>query len=280
MDKRLLNAVICPACRGELEFSGEDDEKRIYSGEFCCLGCGLLFPVIEEVPILVPPETDMSGVYRDEAGATEWVQRNFERALKGWEGPLERKFIEAARSIDGIVLDIGTGPGGSYCVQIMQDGRTDRLLVMNDLGAPVMLAWRRHLRAVGWGERCSNMVFDARRMPFRDGSVAAITSALGLQSVIGDRLAYAEASRVLQAGGQMLDVVRLYEEGGPTQRRFKEWGEIASWSDYTALLEGLGFTVERWDILVTGRGKSDPGDEVPICDDETWENRVIFAVRR
>jgi ubiquinone/menaquinone biosynthesis C-methylase UbiE len=162
----------------------------------------------------------------------------------------------------------------------MQDSRTDRLLVMNDLGTPVMLAWRKHLQQVGWDNRCSNLVFDVRRTPFRDGSVAAITSVGGFNNIFLNRPAYAEAARVLSPGGQMLDLVRLYEEGGPTQQHLtKVWQAAATWSDYMTLLEGLGFVIQRWGVLNTGRGKTCPGDGLPLGD-EAWEHRVVFAVQR
>jgi hypothetical protein len=162
----------------------------------------------------------------------------------------------------------------------MQEKRADRLLVMSDLGTPVMLAWRECLQEAGWGERCSNLVFDARRIPFRDGTVAAMTSVGGFDNVASNRPAYAEAGRVLQPGGRLLDIVRFYEEGSPTHQRLAQQGQVgATWSDYVRLLEGLNFRVERWGLLNTGRGKTCPGDGLPLGDDDAWEHRVVFAVR-
>lgn len=107
------------------------------------MGCGLTFPVTDEVPILVQPGTNMDsalwGEREDELA--QWVSQNFDQAQRGEEPPLVKEFIEATRLVNGIVLDIASGPGGSFCVQIMEDGCTDRLMVMNDLGTSVMLAW-------------------------------------------------------------------------------------------------------------------------------------------
>lgn len=303
MDKRLVNVLACPAqqatprtiselinsetlvpsrCGAELEFRGESNAHRLLSGGLLCSRCGRAFPVKDEVPILVPPGTSMDGARWEgkEAEIAEWVPRHFAKPQWSIRSSLERDFITAAQATQGIVLDVASGPAGSFCVQVMSDGRTDRVLAMSDLGTPVMLAWRKHLRQVGWGDRCSNLVFDARRMPFRDGSVATIASALGFGNITRNKLAYADAARVLPPGGRMLDVVRLYEEGGPTQRHLVKVGHAgAAWSDYAALLEGLGFAIQRSEVACTGRGKSDPGDGLPLGD-EVWEHRMVFAVRR
>lgn len=232
MDKRLLTAIVCPVCREELEFRGEASANRLLRGKFRCLSCGFVFPVIDEVPILIPPGTDMHGARwkGHESELAEWIPQNFARAQRGDGLLLEQEFIERVQAVDGIVLDVASGPCGSFCVEVMQDGRADRLLVMSDLGTQVMLTWRRHLREVFWGDRCSNLVFDARRMPFQDGSVASITSFVGFLNIFNNRLAYVEAARVLSPGGQMLDITCSFEEGGPSEQCLTKIGHIgANW---------------------------------------------------
>jgi len=44
-------------------------------------------------------------------------------------------------------------------------------------------------------------------------------------------------------------------------------------------MEELGFAIERWGILNSGRDKTDPADGLPLGD-EAWEHRSIFAVRK
>lgn len=283
MDKRLIDILACPACHGELRFSGESDDRRLISGKFKCSGCGLVFPVEDEIAMLVPPGVNYDGALWDkmediDKQMAEWVQRNFESELKRMQPPLAQEFIKEVSAVEGPMIDIASGPGGSWCVDVMKDGDTNRLLVMSDIGRPVMKAWQRQLRDVGWADRCSLMVFDARRMPFRDASIAAVTSVVG--GVNDVDMAYKEAGRVLRPCGQLLEVVKFFKEGGPTQQARKEYGEaVTTWSEYAALLTGLSLRIERSELYYSGRGKSDPADEVPLDDNETWECRMVYAAK-
>ena len=48
MDSDLLRILRCPACRGELAPPADD--------EIACLSCGLVYPVRNEVPVLLVDE--------------------------------------------------------------------------------------------------------------------------------------------------------------------------------------------------------------------------------
>lgn len=49
IDKRLLEILACPACRGNVE---QREEKII------CLKCGLKFPVKNDIPIMLIDEAE------------------------------------------------------------------------------------------------------------------------------------------------------------------------------------------------------------------------------
>jgi uncharacterized protein len=48
VDSELLRILRCPACRGELAVPADD--------EMACLACGLVYPVRNEVPVLLVDE--------------------------------------------------------------------------------------------------------------------------------------------------------------------------------------------------------------------------------
>ncbi|MHB1002090.1 MAG: methyltransferase domain-containing protein [Armatimonadota bacterium] len=286
MDKRLLDIIVCPICHNDLDFSGGSDDRRVYSGEFRCDHCNLLYEIHDEVPELVVPDTDLDGAAWETMPEIDeqldvWVSANFNNYLTGNLPDFVNEYVEAAVNADGPVLDIASGPGGSFCVPIMNNSHNDLLLVMSDLGKPVMHAWRRHLRKVGWGDRCTTMACDARRLPFSNGSIAVITSVVVFSSVLDESAAYTEASRVLKPGGCLCNWIMLFEENSPSQQRLKELGwAVTSWPDYEALLNRLGFDIEKSCIAKTGQGRIDPADEMPLTDNETWEHRAVMAVRR
>jgi len=49
IDRRLLEILICPACRGAIE--------EVREGEgLACLECGRVYPVRDGIPIMLPEE--------------------------------------------------------------------------------------------------------------------------------------------------------------------------------------------------------------------------------
>ncbi|MCB0887875.1 MAG: Trm112 family protein [Nocardioidaceae bacterium] len=49
MDPKLLDLIVCPACRADLT---EDDSAN----ELVCTGCGLAYPVRDDIPVLLVDE--------------------------------------------------------------------------------------------------------------------------------------------------------------------------------------------------------------------------------
>ena len=47
LDPALLDIIVCPACHGSLDAEGE---------ELVCAGCGLAYPVRDDIPVLLVDE--------------------------------------------------------------------------------------------------------------------------------------------------------------------------------------------------------------------------------
>ncbi len=47
LDPALLDIIVCPACRGDLVAEGD---------ELVCTGCGLAYPVRDDIPVLLVDE--------------------------------------------------------------------------------------------------------------------------------------------------------------------------------------------------------------------------------
>ena len=50
IDARLLEILVCPKCKGELEYVTEGDESLI------CHECALAFPVRDDIPVMLMDE--------------------------------------------------------------------------------------------------------------------------------------------------------------------------------------------------------------------------------
>ena len=49
IDKELLDILVCPKCKGDLELS-EDEDSLI------CKGCSLKYPIKEDIPVMLIDE--------------------------------------------------------------------------------------------------------------------------------------------------------------------------------------------------------------------------------
>lgn len=58
LDENLLEMLVCPACRQTL---AADDAKE----ELVCTGCGLAFPVRDDIPVLLVDEARKPAQPRD-----------------------------------------------------------------------------------------------------------------------------------------------------------------------------------------------------------------------
>jgi len=57
MKRALMDILVCPVCKGELELSVEEEnEKEIITGSLYCPKCNERYPIVEAIPNLLPPE--------------------------------------------------------------------------------------------------------------------------------------------------------------------------------------------------------------------------------
>jgi len=57
MKKELMDILVCPVCKGELELKvNEEKEAEIVSGSLYCRQCDVHYSIIDTIPNLLPPE--------------------------------------------------------------------------------------------------------------------------------------------------------------------------------------------------------------------------------
>lgn len=55
MKRSLLPILCCPTCKGDLDLSVvEEDESEILEGSLYCSACGVVYPIKEGIPDLLP----------------------------------------------------------------------------------------------------------------------------------------------------------------------------------------------------------------------------------
>jgi uncharacterized protein YbaR (Trm112 family) len=59
MKKELMDIIVCPVCKGELELTVTDEkEGEIISGALICRKCNHTYPIEDTIPNLLPPDED------------------------------------------------------------------------------------------------------------------------------------------------------------------------------------------------------------------------------
>ena len=57
MKRELMDILACPACKGELELTVEEEKEReIVSGSLYCRKCNERYPIVDTIPNLLPPD--------------------------------------------------------------------------------------------------------------------------------------------------------------------------------------------------------------------------------
>jgi len=57
MKKELVDILVCPVCKGELQLSVEEEnETEIVTGSLHCPKCDVRYPVVDTIPNLLPPD--------------------------------------------------------------------------------------------------------------------------------------------------------------------------------------------------------------------------------
>jgi uncharacterized protein YbaR (Trm112 family) len=54
VDKELLEILVCPSCRGEVEYRTDPEQ-------IVCLKCGLRYPVRDDIPVMLIEEAEKPG---------------------------------------------------------------------------------------------------------------------------------------------------------------------------------------------------------------------------
>lgn len=57
MKRELMDILVCPVCKGELELTVEEEnEQEVVTGSLYCPKCNCYYPIVDSIPNLLPPD--------------------------------------------------------------------------------------------------------------------------------------------------------------------------------------------------------------------------------
>jgi len=282
--RQLLDVLCCPFCQGDLHLKASDERPRIANGVLACSYCDREFVIEVGIPVLGDRELMARLCDRwTEGMLTQDLYKRNLRNTRQWYDSSEKfaAFVDAAAAVEGLIVDIASGPGASFSGALLPRLSPRSHFVLTDAAVHMLHGLRDAWLDEPREARLDFVACDGNRLPFRSGSLDALTSASGFDCVNDDPTrsrfpgaagAYREGHRVLKRGGLVFNESRIYADDSKTATHLQSLGcANASRKSLAALWDEIGFDVESETYLLSKRGKSDAGDGLPIDESDEWD---------
>ena len=193
-----------------------------------------------------------------------WADSKYGRNVIGERGrPSDLRIGRKIAEHGGVILDIGSGPGGGYMPFILQADPSAQIIV-SDLSRTVVEEWKHLL----YQELDSPFLYcaalDFCDIPFKSCTVDVIADHGGIINCIGDQsTALRECYRVLKPGGVLVSLNGFVTK--EALAALPEYAQQALWKDYPYIFNDLyedtvlaGF--RKIDSMVTDTWTTDEDD--------------------
>jgi methyltransferase family protein len=284
--KSLRAALECPACAGDLRWSeriscggcGAEYETREGVAAFLTpnlerrdlwveaesglerlarenpeLRRSLLEPTVQS---LSPADRyfrsqllEAAGDYRKAGQALESAQADLYTAdyLSGMRRSLGR-VVGLAEAVEEPIVDIASG----RCSLVEQLAQAGRRVVASDFSPLVLRRARRRLSHLGLADGIDFLAFDARATPFREGSVGALTTHLGLSNIERPGDVLVELGRISR--GPLLAICLFYREDDEPNAAAIRAARLETFLFRASALEA--FARAGWDVEEVGSDRA------------------------
>ena len=283
MYRELLDVLCCPFCYGDLQLSAIEGQPKVDYGRLSCAACDRDFVIEVGIPVLGDREimAQVCDQWSEGMLTQDLYKRNLSKSSQQYESSREfAAFVDAAAEVEGFIVDIASGPGASFSGALVPRLSSRSHLVLTDAAVHMLHGLRDAWFDEPRDARLDFVACDGNHLPFRSDSLDGLTSTGGFDCVNDDPTrsripgaasAYREAHRVLKPGGLVFNESRIYGDDSKTAAHLKSLGcANASRESLAQLWSRMGFEIVSEAHLLSKRGKSNPGDGLPLDESDEW----------
>ncbi len=174
--------------------------NEILAGKFDLADIASRPYVLEDIAYFVPKEELPRNVqWANDMVEGQWVSKNWQTCQA--QPNLFRNIAQKICRHGGLIVEIGTGPGGGYMPALLREDPAAHLIV-SDLSPTVVREWRKLLETEICPPNLHYAALDNCELPFHDNSIDVISAGGGFGNTEGDKFkALTEIYRVLKPGG-------------------------------------------------------------------------------
>ena len=239
-----------------LQFAGIQEGEDLLNGKILA-DKDVVGEVKNGILILVNPDQEWETKRLGELREGGYIPRNWDNEISGSKRNSRRRgFCDELATIDGFILEVGTGPGGGNMCPVLERN-PEALIIANDITLAPLRLWEEFFKTEGLGTHVCFAAFDAREKVLRDGSIAAVSSSGGFSNITQSAKAIQAANKALRPDGMCFmmesrvhsdDWAQMPED----RRRFWEERLFGLVEGYEDLVHQAGFLIESKEIIPVG----------------------------
>lgn len=210
MHPSFQNLFVHPKSFRPLTFFGNVKDGRWTNGFLWSSGGHETYPVIDGIPVFIPPydltSPEISEELREERREKKWGPERAWETAGTWireKSPMA-EFAKRIAESEGLILEIASGPGGGFAPAVLRINPEAKIL-MDDVRLTLLQDWQEVLRDRGV-PNASFAVFDAREMSIKNESMDIVEEAGGFGNIDRCEEAIKEAYRILKPGGTLFSL--------------------------------------------------------------------------
>ena len=251
MHPSFSDLFVNPETKRPLNFLGSCENDRWTNGFLWSDGEHDMYPVIDGIPIFVPPSDRMDPErdlkqFRERWGPSQAWKTGELWAKEKWE---LARFAQCIAESEGLILDVASGPGGGLAPTVLHMN-PEATILMDDLRLGLLKEWQRVLKGKGIS-KISFALFDATEMPLKQNSVDIIEDVGGFDNIPQGAKAVREAYQTLKPGGMLFSMNSVIVQDDLLELPTELMGKVKAYAaDFPFLGQGFLSVFEKADFKV------------------------------